>query len=404
MIVFTKFSNERDPRFRIRTDIVQEEERRIRKMASAPESAQHIADIYERYLLLEKDLAGSGIQINPCTYTGDSVWFPYRAGRTLEQRLDELLAKGLFDELEKEIAEYFSLFSSDGCSLLFSESREFTDIFGHADLPQPQYCRAVSDIDLVFSNAIETGNGYELIDYEWTFAFPVPIKYIEYRCLYYYMYGNVKRKILIERNLFERFSISPREQEQFAGMEKRFQKYILGDYTPIWKLYPLISEGVIEVEPLVEKESRQKKQRTVEVYFDDGRGFGSWNMQSYRVEKEESVTLSFLPPSGTRNIRVDPCTGSCVLRVNAVEQDGRELSWTSNGLPADNGDIVFETEDPQLLFQPADSGRITITFFAEPLGGLARAILVYQHSRISQMEQTKAWRAYRKARKLLKKD
>lgn len=341
-------------------------------------------------------------------------------------------------------------------------TQQFQTVFGSVQFTQPMMCRAVSDIDMIFSNALERGDGYELIDYEWTFDFPIPVKFLEYRCLYYYIYGSEKRTCLAQKclmptnvggrssvggakpsavgedrvlcgeaqnsadvkipgaevqsgtvgknetlkdddnyrvNLFAYFGISEAERQQFAQMERSFQQYILGAYTPAWKLYDEISDGVIPVMPLVERESTRRRRNKIEVYFDDGRGFGVWNCRKYCPAQEGRASLEIVLPKKTMVTRVDPCGERCIVRVLELTQDGHSLAWRSNGAVADNGDIIFDTEDPQMIFDTPYSGPVKFSFLTEPLDGLARELVLNQHGKLRWMEQTKVWKAYRKVKR-----
>ncbi len=405
MIIYTKYSNERSREFCIRTEIEQDEneKRLVWKRAAFPEAEQHIAGIAESFRQLKQDLAGSGLSVNECL-TGqpkDAVCFPFIEGRTLEEELDELLGRKQTEALTEKIRSYFDCFSQ--AERPFRETEAFRRVFGSVSFAREQTARKVSDIDMIFSNAIADGSGYTLIDYEWTFDFPVPVRYLQYRCLYYYVLGNAKRNELIQRNLYELFDISESEQETFAGMERSFQSYMLGNYTPVWKLYDDISDGVIPVLPLVQKASAgQRSMRTVEVYFDDGRGFGTWLWKKYQTEAEGQARIRIELPAGTKRVRIDPCAARSVVRVLELQQGGTDLSYSAaGGVQAPNGDWIFDTEDPQLILDEIPNGTeaVEAAFLAEPIGGLTREVILNQSGQLAWMEQTKVWKAYRKLKR-----
>lgn len=408
MIVFSKYSNERAPQFRIRTDILVREEgarqawseAKVRKSPFTPEAADHVRGIYGKYRKLSADLEGTGLSVNRCELRDGAAEFPFLEGETLEERLDGLLKRRKTEELKEEIHRYFSMFSQG--RVPFAETKEFRQVFGSVSFREPQKCRAVSDIDMIFSNALAAGDGYELIDYEWTFDFPIPVKYLQYRCLYYYILGNSKRDELTRGNIYREFGISREEQAQFEKMEQNFQAYMLGDYTPVWKLYDEISQGVIPVQPLVKKESADKRERGVEVYFDDGRGFGAWSMRRFTAgpDEEGRISLRILLPEGTKNLRVDPCGHRSIVRMERLRQGGAKLGCRSNGSRADNGDFIFDTEDPQFYITPLEgSGEpVEIMFRTQRMEGLCREVVLNQHGKLRWMEQTKVWKLYRALR------
>ncbi len=406
MIVYTKYSNERSRAFCIRTDIRMDDAGRkyVCKLPAFPEAGAHIRGLERAYQGLQEDLAGSGLTVNACTMAtepdgGIVARFPFCTGRTLEEKLDAIWKKEGEAALIEEIRHYFSIFAD--AAEPFSVTAAFGKVFGDVQFTRPQYSRGISDIDMIFANALETAAGYELIDYEWTFDFPVPVRYLLYRCLYYYTLGNANRDALVQRNLYEVFDITEEEQEQFAAMERKFQAYMLGDYTPVWQLYDSISEGIFPVRELIEQEGQKKKaMRMVDVFFDDGRGFGTWNCTRYQIAQGSRASLRIPLPDGTKALRIDPCAARSVVRVESVTQGGTALGISANAAVAPNGDYIFDTEDPQLIISglPHGTEPVEITFRAEPIDGLAREVLLNQSGRLAWMEQTKVWKAYRKLR------
>ena len=84
--------------------------------------------------------------------------------------------------------------------------------------------------------------------------------------------------------------------------------------------------------------------------------------------------------------------------MESVRQGGEALGVSANAALAPNGDYIFDTEDPQLIISnlPHGTEPVEITFWAEPIDGLAREVLLNQSGRLAWMEQTKVWKAYRK--------
>ena len=424
-LCYAKYSNERAPRFRIRTDILEDRQghRMVRKRAADLQAGAHVASIYDKYQRLRENFAGTALSVNRCELREDDAYLEWLSGDTLEAELDELLDAGQTDVFIGKIREYFQIFSKGEEG--FRETPEFAEVFGRQELlsgmntgagqrqaadPGTGWkCRPVSDIDMVFANVIHTEQGYTLIDYEWTFDFPVPVKYLQYRCLHYYALGNPKRAKLLEGkhlNLYDTFGITEQEQKCFEDMEIHFQQYILGDYTPAWKLYDEISEGVIPLAPLIEEESRRRRMQTVEVYFDDGSGFRAENSRQYRAASGGSAQFSIEIPFGTKALRIDPCSERCVVRVIRLEQAGKALTCQTNGMRLENGDYVFDTEDPQIIIPQLSSGtaEVKTIFFTEPLKGIVRDAVLAQEGRIHRMEHTRVWRLYRKVKRLLGKN
>lgn len=97
---------------------------------------------------------------------------------------------------------------------------------------------------MVLSNIfIDEKGEWTLIDYEWTFLFPIPIQFVLYRILHYYECSNAFRSQIGVWDLYAAAGISPEDREVFLEMEKHFQAYVIGNYVPLRKLYPKISPG-----------------------------------------------------------------------------------------------------------------------------------------------------------------
>lgn len=408
LLMYSKYSNERAEEFRIRTDILGDGSGKkiVRKSPASSQAGEHVASIYRKYEKLQEDLAGTGLSLNHCDFRDGNAWLEWLEGDTLEAELDALLFDGQMTAVVEKIRDYFQMFSN--CSEEFRETIEFVRVFGKQKLKggNIRSCRRISDIDMVFANVIHTKRGYELIDYEWTFEFPIPVKYLQYRCIYYYMLGNSRREELLrEYDLYGAVGITEEEKTCFEDMEVHFQQYILGSYQPIWKLYDVISDGVIPVQPLIKEASQRRRMQTVEVYFDDGSGFHAANCRKYRAAGGGRTQLTIELPKGTKAVRIDPCSGRCIVRLEKLRQAGDSLACQTNGQRMPNGDYLFDTEDPQIVIRALRRGgrEIQAVFYTEPLEGITREAVLSQDGRIRWMEQTKVWRMYRKVKRLLGK-
>lgn len=95
--VYTKFSNDRADIYAIRTDIVEQEKRRVvRKIPDSPAAAEHVENIAKFYKELKKRYEGSGLFINECHLIKDGKGLPevqleYLEGCTLEEMMDDCL-------------------------------------------------------------------------------------------------------------------------------------------------------------------------------------------------------------------------------------------------------------------------------------------------------------------------
>lgn len=409
-IIFTKHSNERDKRFCIRTEIWQDEKgkRWVEKHPVYPEAESYISEIARHQEVLAKLLCRSKISVNECRRTKTGLRLVYLEGQTMEERLDQCLAAADMEEIVSVMQQYFAEFENIP-QVEFLKTPQFARVFGEGYDFQQAAAFAAADIDMIFSNVLIQGNRWHLIDYEWTFDFPVPVKFIIYRSLYYYIRGNAKRLILEQEQLYRKFGISAAEEEQFAGMEAGFQRYILGEHTPIRLLYDDISPGCIYMKPVIEEMFREQNQRMVQVFYDTGNGYLEAGSRKHRAAAGP-VRLQLQIPPQAGAIRIDPCSFPCLLALKSLRTDQKDLDFVTNGSCIEKNLFVFETADPQLVISqiPAGADQITIEFQITALTGAAGQVvrsLIKQlqgsKEQIDRMCATKVWRWKEKCWKLL---
>ena len=101
--VYVKFSNERDPRFALRTEICQKGKyaRYVRKTADTAAAEAHIRNLENIRRELASLYEKTGMELNNCRLDRDGIKLEYLEGITLEEKLDELLAKGEMEKLEE---------------------------------------------------------------------------------------------------------------------------------------------------------------------------------------------------------------------------------------------------------------------------------------------------------------
>lgn len=66
----------------------------------------------------------------------------------------------------------------------------------------------MSNIDLVPANILILKDRQVVIDYEWTFDFPVPADFILYRMIHYYLESDGKRRVLKDRDFYGKAGIN----------------------------------------------------------------------------------------------------------------------------------------------------------------------------------------------------
>lgn len=415
--VYVKFSNERDRRFSLRTEICETGKyaRFVRKVPETGEAEAHIRNLenIERELtsLYEKE----GMELNYCKLEKEGARLEYLEGTTLEERLDSLLEQGELQKLEDLFFFYLGKIRNIHSRDVFRKTQEFTKVFGDAALEGGLRCGGISNIDVVPANILIQQERVVILDYEWTFRFPVPCNYILYRMIHYYLESDGKRRVLKDRNFYEKAGISEKEQKIYAGMEKCFQAYIEGSHVSLLSLYDEVSPGKVQILPIYEKMRIASAERRLQVFYDRGHDFREEDSVSYPMGKH-GLTQEIEIPEGVKRMRLDPgeAAGGLVLKKLCYENGGK-ASFISNGFPLGRGEYYFGAGDPQFILEKIPTGvkklQAEIEIMKEPEAreafwkGFSRvssekdAEIAGLKEKIRQMENTKVWKLYRSLKK-----
>ena len=357
-VLYCKSSNERDRRFALHTILTEEDDGRrvIRKIPDTKEAEQHVQRIALCGEKLRELYDEGQLQINRCKSDGSGVMLEYLEGATLEQEIDRTFSAEGTEGAETLIRRFFAVMQPERKLQPFSETDEFRGIFGQHPELEGLPALPAADIDMIFPNVICNSGGWHLIDYEWTFFFPVPAEFLRFRTLHYYLETSTRREWLREKGL-ERWGIDSRRIPLWETMEQAFQTYILGDYIPLQELYVQMSPGMTDLRALDELDSRFKKD-AIRIY---------WSRNDDLSEEQTLVfplsegwnTLSFRLPEGTRKVRLDPGERSAVCSLRKWLADGKKPVITAhNGVQISDQVWVFPGEDPQWT---ALSGRGTMS-------------------------------------------
>ena len=191
-IIYSKFSNERNRELAIRTDILQDEnkKRSVRKTPLFPEGVPHVLHSVEWERRLADKYKDTCISLNHGDKEGNSVRFEYLEGKTLETVLDELYLEGDYQELLELFRRYVETIRKANGNKKFVVTDEFEYIFGSFFINQELTAADISNIDMVVGNIIIDGDRWNVIDYEWTFDFPVPVNFIIFRTIFCCLWTN----------------------------------------------------------------------------------------------------------------------------------------------------------------------------------------------------------------------
>lgn len=371
--IFCKYSNDRDRKFQIKTVIKKNElgEKYVVKCTTNPSAEEHINKILLNFGKLQKSFENSIFEANKCEKSVEGIKLEYVEGNTLEDYLDNLYSEGNYIEIIEKIKEFKELLYSLKSNIDFKYTDDFEKIFGENAIFSNSKSLAVSNIDFIFGNIV-LGEKWTIIDYEWSFDFPIPIEFILYRAVYYYVHGNSKRDKLIGFNIFELLGITEDMKKTFEEMERNFQKYVTGDSVTLTKLKTTMLK---RKETVLSLDGRKINTDFVQVYFNYGKGYEEEkSIISYYNYAEDRVSLSVDIDKDLTGLRVDPSSRPAIisklsLKVNDVNKEyishnGLNLNGLNlNGLNHKDNLILFGTDDPQIEYgEIKENSKVTLSF------------------------------------------
>lgn len=408
-LLFLKYSVERDAKYQIRTEIIKKADgsKIVRKLPHSEKAAAHVEKLKYWETALSKAYAPAGVQVNRCTLTRGGAEFEFLTGQTLESVLNEKLEQDDFSGFMEEIQNYVKKLEGLLPLKPFVPGERFEEIFGSVVFETPQKAAKLNNIDLIFSNIILIDGKWNIIDYEWTFDFPIPVKFIIHRAVSLFC-EQKKQKNLQCSQICRMIGISESEETRFLEMEHRLQKYLLQDTKTMEALWIEHSGKTILVEKLLER----AHQPEMKIYEDYGQGFSE--ERSYLLEAEEDFygrrRITVPVPSGVQAVRLDPCEEPCMVTLNRAlgECSGSyELEVTHNGKSYEKS-ILYTTTDPQLLITGIVPGTsqlhldLTVEYLKEETAyGWSK--LLERAQKCDRIEASFAYRLMKKIKNLVKK-
>ena len=366
-IIYSRFSNERAPEFNICTQIIEagDGSKRIRKKAYQKEGAEHIHNIYKAYLQFEKMYQNSIFKANKCKETEQGLEFEFLDGKNLENILDEYIGQKEYEKAKELIVQYVKELRKIHTDGTFQRTAEFERVFGEVKLPEELDASSYTDIDLIFQNIIVTGDKWNIIDYEWTFDFPIPLNYVIYRALFYFYYETPERRVVVNEQLFQKFGIDEKEIQCYQLMEQNFQKYIQKDYVPLRDREDIPIEKKAAFDSWKEEVNNRQLYSDVQLYLDYGQGYSEENSRRFsrQLDAQNVFYLKAELEAGVCNLRIDPFMRRCAIRIEELSGEDTQwypLEYTTNGIEVAEKIIAFKTDDPQIMVSNLhkDTGRI----------------------------------------------
>ncbi|MCC8139299.1 MAG: class I SAM-dependent methyltransferase [Lachnospiraceae bacterium] len=355
--VYVKYSNDRAERWSIRTDILETADgSQVRKVPVSSQAKEHIENMKRREATLARQCAAGGIRANRCELRDGAAYFEFLEGRTFEERLDELRSRRDYAGLAAALQDYRRLLLACLAPELapFEKSARFIEMFGDPAFAKAYEGAPVNNLDWIFGNLMETAEGMEVIDYEWTFEVQVPVEYLLWRALSLYLHSRTDLQSL---GLMAQMGISSHEEQIFAEMEHHFQLWLLQGTVTIDAQYLHTAGRTLRLDDLLDHAGRQRMQ----VYADTGEGFteaDSWWVDT-APDKEGNIHIRLLLPERTKALRIDPAESSCLVSVKRIlgELGGSyTLNYIHNGRELEPQGILYTTDDPQITVPALTEG------------------------------------------------
>lgn len=397
-INYSRYSNERSEGLRIRTDIL---DGAVRKMAYDEKSEGHIQSLIKWEEKLNQQLTPlEFLNKEVCTNKilksdKSSVTFEFIKGNSLEQLLDKLLSEGKQKEAKELLLEFCRQLYNQKELAEFKITPDFEKVFGMLDEDRMKLlsksenlklAAPVTDIDMICQNVL-IGDKVFVIDYEWTFDFEIPVGYLIYRILFFYLEFQ-NRKACFEEDLYALLGIDEELKKLFARMETGFQQYVQGDTK-------LISDSYYEVgKPVLLQEQLKKyltvlEQSAVKIVLNTGNGVRE---EIRECKKDSGGILSFtidFEPGEVQDIKIFPGIKNAFIRVCMLKEDetgSKEIGFTSNGLMFNQILGMFDREaEIQITDIGAEVYRIYISL---EVVGLSDTFVVESKRSILELRET----------------
>lgn len=389
---YLHFTDRRNPEFNTVTKLSSFPggKKEVVKTCFDDSSKEFVLSLEKKYTELSEIYSDTNVIFNKAeNIHQDSVKLDYITLSNFESTLDEMIFSDKKQEVLDSISWFFDSLKKAEGSLPFEVTPEFNKVFGNGiennesatfDFSQiDDISLKVSDIDAIFGNAYMLPDGkIEIVDFEWTFDFPVPVKFIEYRCLFYFFHYRTSRKDFLGDNVYSYFGISDEEIRIFAEMETSFQHYVADENVLLKKEDFRKSTVSFESEynrlkkfedylPIIKEyktvEKYQESALSVKVYFDRGQGFSEDDSIVINpfIEGSSRVSnaggrifeVSFDIPEGVRIVRIDPASAEGIFELSSLQnENGKKLSPKFiNMKKIDKEKMLSINNDPQMIIK-----------------------------------------------------
>ncbi len=328
-IEYIKFSRNRKPEFQIYTTIENTGlEKKVIKHPVYPDGKAHLQRMvdYQKYT---SSYQSDTLRYCPAQMKDGSCVFSFAEGKPLDSVLASAVQSHDLDRI-RDVMDIIREAASFGPECSFYPKTEFLKLFGERDysLLEGEICREQSNIDLVPGNIIVGDDGsMTIIDYEWTFPFPIPTKFILFRSMLHSPeFNNLDSQE--KSRIWRQCEITDGLQELFWEMEQSFQHYVSNG--TLWQ--KLAEAGGISV-PVPDVHTQ-----LIECTLEQG---GEKVYKSFLLNPELYIK-SDIEPGNTVHICFEH---NAMMRIRKLLIDGLPVEFMTNADIAEGSEYIF-TQQP----------------------------------------------------------
>lgn len=392
-MIYTKFSNDRTPEFNIRTIMTEEtadngdstsKVRHLYKMADTKAAQQQIRRMETAYQQLLEIYDKTKLEPNKIKTKEDKIEFEFIQGISIEESLDQLIAHGEYQQARELFMEMIGNICSGTKKIKFHMTDDFLAVFKHAadgaqarQLLNEKDCFTAVDIDMIPANIFKNiktiegklqGERWTVIDYEWTFFFPIPVNYIIYRAIHYYADTNEERSKIDAEQLYHAVGISGEERRLYECMEQDFQNYVVGEHTPLSvRSKSMIDMPTHHISHMVRHVEQHVQRQQAVLYYDMGEGFTQEHcIRIQNQDIEEDLTITFPIQKGAKALRLNIWNyDSCLVEIKKMEFDKPgKIEYLTSAYGVSENVVYFDHGSPAFYITelPPDVRELHIDF------------------------------------------
>ncbi len=361
--LYVKYSNNRKKDFSIMTIIQSVNGKKsVIKKAAYADANKHL----ERMAAVSKNSSCTDKIVNlTCEPVKDGISYEFIEGDNLYVKLCSLVPENSKSEILQLLQRFFDAVSE--CSYEETvDNEKFEMVFGEKT-NYNQRIKLYQNVDMILENVYELDDRYVVIDYEWTFDFGIPAKFVVWRCIKdLYDKNACLPDVIPMSDMLREYNISLKEQTDYERWNKHFSEIYVGTNVN--------EENAVEKKILslndVMTEIINRDRINTSLYYDLGDGYSEENKIYCDVHKEEGVFKVRFDTAGLENVmayRWDPAEGyPCKCKL--IKTSGIEQIRPANSLLKENDADIFMTIDPVYELKLCDNAsELMIEFEYTPL-------------------------------------